>query len=284
MQAVTLIGGAPEFGYPAGVLLDIPEAQYHALPRLSKSLISGYKTPKHLALEMEKPHERKEAFDQGSAFHVMMLEPHLFDEKVAILPSCSRQGAANQATHAKFEAENIDKAWIKAEYRERVNLMRESVISNPECAKYLARGRAEKALFWTDQYGLLWKMRMDWLTELGGEFCIVDLKKTANGADPKDFAKTVGNYKYHWQAYLYREGFFANFGIRPRFVFIAVEDEAPFCSAVYELDEGSLLKAAADIEPIRAELAELIVTQKLERKFWPGYPAVTNTISVPSWA
>ena len=278
-----LIGGAPELGYAAGVLHDIPEAQYHALPRLSKSLISGYKTPKHLALEMRKPHERKEAFDQGSAFHVMLLEPMLFDQKVAILPSCDRKSNANKEVHARFEAENIDKAWIKEEYRERVKSMRLSVMENSECAKYLARGRAEQALFWSDKFGLRWKMRMDWLTEIDGQFFIVDLKKTAKGADPKEFAKTVGGFQYHWQAYLYREGFFANFGVWPRFIFIAVEDAEPFASAVYELDDNSLLKAASDIEPIRAELAPLYLNNVPHDK-WPGYPVITNKISVPAWA
>ena len=69
----------------------------------------------------------------------------------------------------------------------------------------------------------------------------------------------------------------------PRFIFIAVEDDDPFAPAVYELDDNSLLKAASDIEPIRTELAPLYLNNVPHDK-WPGYPAITNKISVPAWA
>lgn len=282
MSNLPLIGGAPELGYAPGVLQEIPEAEYHALPRLSKSLISGYRSPRHLALDMARPHERKEAFDQGTAFHVLNLEPELFFEKVAIRPECDRRSNDNKKIHALFEADNMDKAWITQEYYDSIKTMRAGMLANPEVAKYLlAPGRTEQSLFWADRYGLPWKMRADKVAVIDDQFCLIDLKKTAKGADAKSFAKVIADFQYHWQDYLYKEGWLANFGMVPRFIFIACEDFAPFQAQVFEIDTSGTAAAQAKIEPIREELARL---WPVPREEWPGYPAKTNAISVPVWA
>ena len=276
-----LIGGAPELGYGPGIH-EVPEHTYHReIKRLSKSLISDYLSPRHLLTKMNEPEERKEAFDQGRAFHSFILEPDQFEAKVAIKPGCDKRSNAGKAEHALFEEENATKAWIKQDYRDGLTLMRESVRQCPDCQQYLASGKAEQSLFWTDEYGLKWKMRADWLTAVDGKFVIVDLKKTAKPANEAAFRSTIASFKYHWQAYLYREGFAANFGYLPRFVFIAVEDFAPYGVKVYELDQSWDEAAGRAIEPIRQQLADL---QEVPTEFWPGYPTGIQTISAPAWA
>jgi ATP-dependent exoDNAse (exonuclease V) beta subunit len=276
-----LIGGAPELGYGPGIH-EVDEHTYHReIKRLSKSLISDYLSPMHLLTKMNEPEERKEAFDQGRAFHSFILEPDQFEAKVAIRPECDRRSNAGKAEHALFEEENAAKAWIKADYLEELKAMRSTIQAHPECQKLLAAGKAEQSLFWTDEYGLKWKMRADWLTAVDGKFVIVDLKKTGVGADFKTFQREITNRRYHWQAYLYREGFAANFGYLPRFVFIAVEDFAPNGVAIYELDQSWDEAAGRAIEPIRQQLAEL---QETPPEFWPGYVPQIQTISAPAWA
>lgn len=259
----------------------IPAEEYHATKRLSKSLISDYKSPAHLYLKMNEPQQRKQAFDEGQAFHTFILEPDKFMERVAIKPTCDRRSNENKAIHAKFEADNASKAWITQEYYEGLIPMREAIRNHEVCRDLFASGMPELSFFWTDGFGLEWKMRTDWITPDGDSFIIADLKKTGKGADPETFRKEIANHRYHWQHYIYREGFIANMGKVPRFLFVAVEDTAPYAVNIFELDDTWLEAAGRSIEPIRYQLAEY---KDVPGENWPAYSPVINTINAPAWA
>ncbi len=260
---------------------EIPSAEYHAIKRLSKSLITGFQSPAHLFVKMNEPQQRKQAFDEGQAFHTFILEPDKFEERIAIRPTCQRRSNADKQIHAVFEAENIDKAWITQDYLDGLKPMRDAIRNHPVCRELFKSGYAERSLFWTDELGLGWKMRMDWLTTFEGRFTIADLKKTGKGADPYTFRKEIANFMYHWQDYLYREGFVANVHMEPRFLFVAVEDTAPYAVNIFELDSTWHEAAGRAIEPIRQQLADL---QNVPAENWPAYSPTINTIDAPAWA
>ena len=69
-----------------------------------------------------------------------------------------------------------------------------------------AEGDAEVSGFWLDsEFGIWLRMRMDWLAYVDGIPTIGDLK-TAKSASPREFARSVYDYRYFMQDPHYREG------------------------------------------------------------------------------
>ena len=70
----------------ATIVYDMPAAQYHAIPAVSKSLLGNFsRTAAHgrHALDNQKD---SDALRFGRAFHVLALEPHKFDEECIVKP------------------------------------------------------------------------------------------------------------------------------------------------------------------------------------------------------
>ena len=66
---------------------------------------------------------------------------------------------------------------------------------------------------------------------------------------------------------------------RDRFLFICVEKTAPYCVAVYELDEDSLTLARSGLEKLLVRWAECEAEDH-----WPAYPEGIQSLSLPAWA
>ena len=126
-----------------------------------------------------------------------------------------------------------------------------------------------------DSTGLLMKARADRVTESdSGETVIVDLKTCALGeASPEGFSKAIWNWGYHRQAAYYLDVWGAS-----SFVFLAVEKEAPFASAVYVLDSDAVFIGRRDNE------RDLCTVAECQRSgLWPAYPEHVESILLPHW-
>ena len=64
-----------------------------------------------------------------------------------------------------------------------------------------------------------------------------------------------------------------------RFIFIAVEKEAPYGVCCYELDQQAIDLGNSIIDE---QLRTYIECQELNS--WPCYPSTTQTLSLPAWA
>ncbi len=118
-------------------------------------------------------------------------------------------------------------------------------------------------------------------------FCrgfIVDVKTTASAA-PDEFSRSTWRYGYHRQAAFYLDGCkAAGLDVR-RFVFLAIEKDAPHLVAAYELD-------AMDVElgrtAYRRDLATLAACMEAEARgepdAWPGYGEAIQPLALPRWA
>ena len=96
-------------------------------------------------------------------------------------------------------------------------------------------GAAEVTGMW-NQHGAPCKSRMDYLAGA----TIFDVK-TCRDASPDGFARQIASFSYHLQAAHYSAGYREIVGWDlDRFMFIAVETEAPYMCRLYTLDPRSL--------------------------------------------
>lgn len=200
------------------------------------------KSPAHYLhrYKTETKRERKKHFDIGTAAHTFILEPHLIDTDLAVIPDYapkrptkSQLQAVAPSDKAKlsidfwqhFDNEHAEKAHINTTDLIDVKGMRDAVHTHPAASMLLAEGQAEYIHTWTDKKtGVPMKMRADWLTSKN---IIVDVK-TTDDASPKAFARSAFKWRYDVQAAVYLDGLQLE-----NFVFIAVEKKPPYAVAVY---------------------------------------------------
>ena len=154
-------------------------------------------------------------------------------------------------------------------------MIREMTLSvrGSDAGLMIAGGAAEVSLF-AAQMGVDCKGRLDYVVD----DVIVDLKTTED-ASPAAFARSIANYRYHVQAAHYL-ALASELGMdAKRFVFIAVEKEAPYAIARYELDPADLMLAEADRQK---HLTRLASCQAFDS--WPSYGYEIKTLSLPKWA
>jgi exodeoxyribonuclease VIII len=168
----------------------------------------------------------------GSLFHTMVLEPE--KSNFVAGPDVNKNTKEWKAFKADAEASGqtiIDQATL-----DMLNGMVASVRAHPAANALLSGpGIAEGSCFWHDERsGELCRCRPDkYRQDLG---IIVDLKSTED-ASPKEFARSIANYRYHMQSAYYQDGVEAATGdFIKGFVFVAVEKKAPYAVAVYQLD------------------------------------------------
>lgn len=254
----------------------LPEEAYHADPAISRSFLWTLysKTPAHAVGEERK---KSDAFDLGSAVHMAVLEPNLFQHKVVEGPE-NRRG--NRWKDLQEEAvENGQVLLIEADY-EHCLRMRDAVHRNPTANKAIVGDDAlfEMSAFWQDpETGLMCRVRPDLMRPKLK--LMVDLKTTASASAHK-FQKSIADYGYHVQEGMYRDGWEEATGNTiDGFVFICLEKEPPYACALYELE-------AADVEEGRAIYTKALINYAgcLDKGEFHGYPQTVQKINLPHWA
>ena len=255
------------------VIPDLTNQEYHSGPGVSASTIktAAMRTPLHIT---GKPKAETEAMKLGTMAHMATFEPDLY-----------------MGTYAIFEGDRRTKAG-KAEWE---SIMAEGLIPITEQQHDIAEGIAaaahalpgimeliknesclmEASGYYEDQ-GVYCRFRPDaWHQDHG---IILDLK-TCQDASPRGFANQVAAYGYHIQAAHYLEGAEKILQQDHRFIFIAVEKEAPFAAAAYELDEASLLEGLA-----MRNLGLQAIKTSTKTGVFPGYSPDLQSLTLPRWA
>lgn len=261
----------------SGIIPNIPIEEYHRHGSVSKSQLDKMaKSPAHYLASLTTPRKETPAMRIGSIFHGMVLEPERV--KIAVAPACDKRTKDGKATWESFCIENAGAEIVTAGEGEMLNGMVASVMAHPAARALLnGPGVAEGSAFWHDERsGELCRCRPDFYRQDLG--IIVDLKSTED-ASPKEFARSIANYRYHMQSAYYQDGVEAATGdFIKGFVFVACEKKPPYCTAVYQLDMQGVEAGRIEYKRLLLDLADC----KASGKF-PAYSDRIETISLPTW-
>ena len=258
------------------VILDMPEAEYHAHPALSSTGARRLLRPGCPALfhwERKHPAPATEAMKLGRAAHREVLGVGS-DIVVSDEWTSYRTDAAREWRDAA-EAEGLIPMLASSSAWERVQGMKAALLAHPSYRRLFdpERGDAEVSAFWTDdETGVECRARFDFLPHRqdGQRLIVADYKKTTD-PEPGTFARDAANYGYPMQADWYLRGVRAlGLDPDPAFVFVAQSDKPPYLVSVTYLTSRDLTLAHH-----RNRIALHTFKACTERDEWPGYDAVT---------
>jgi hypothetical protein len=154
--------------------------------------------------------------------------------------------------------------------------MRDSVLAHAGAARLLKDGLAEQTIIWRHESGIECKCRPDFLAEE----VIVEVKTTCD-ASAGAFSRSIASLGYDLQAAFYLAGCRIADNKARKFVFIAVEKDPPYATAVYqasdELVENGRRKYLAALE---------LLKWCKEHDQWPAYQpsGEIELIDLPKWS
>jgi len=262
-----------------GFGIEMSNADYHAHKAISKSkLDAARKSGKHLYdILYGPPREPTAAFDFGTVFHALALPGENADEIAVRMP----QGMDGRTKAGKaFLAEHKGKIILNSTDAYALDQMMLSMREHLFTASFVdgeLKGKAEQSFFCTDsETGLELKARPDYI--LDDYSLILDLKTTID-ASPEGFQRSVANYRYYVQASHYLDVVEMATGTRPQaFLFIAVEKQRPFSTAVYMADQAMIDLGKQHAREDLNNIAQWIADNK-----FPGYSERVEEISLPKW-
>lgn len=249
---------------------DMPAEKYHAVDALSKSMMTKLlKSPAHYKAALEERQEPTKAMQIGTAVHAAVLEPHLYQQLVAVIPpDVDPRTKEGKAWKEQYKSRSI--VLTTPEDLE-IQGIANSVRRHPFWDIIHLDHKIEASIFAEDEEtGLPLKARPDMWVE---DHTLVDIK-TTDDASPDAFVRTITNFGYHIQAahYLAMTG-------AENFIFVAVERKAPYAVGIYRLDAEWVQMGEA-----QRRKAITILHECKAMDNWPAYPTSTVTLSCPRWA
>ncbi|EJU5647708.1 PD-(D/E)XK nuclease-like domain-containing protein [Salmonella enterica] len=263
-----------------GIYYDIPNEAYHAGPGVSKSQLDDIAdTPAIYLWRKNAPvdTEKTKSLDTGTAFHCRVLEPEEFSKRFIIAPEFNRRTSAGKEEEKTFleECARTGRTVLTAEEGRKIELMYQSVMVLP-LGQWLVEsaGYAESSVYWEDpETGILCRCRPD---KIIPEFhWIMDVKTTA---DIQRFRTAYYDYRYHVQDAFYSDGYRAQFGEIPTFVFLVASTTAEcgrYPVEIFMMGEDAKLAGQREYRRNLQTLAECLNNDE-----WPAI----KTLSLPRWA
>ncbi|EKH7682419.1 PD-(D/E)XK nuclease-like domain-containing protein, partial [Salmonella enterica] len=263
-----------------GIYYDIPNEAYHAGPGVSKSQLDDIAdTPAIYLWRKNAPMdtEKTKSLDTGTAFHCRVLEPKEFSKRFIIAPEFNRRTSAGKEEEKTFleECARTGITVLTAEEGRKIELMYQSVMALP-LGQWLVEsaGYAESSVYWEDpETGILCRCRPD---KIIPEFhWIMDVKTTA---DIQRFRTAYYDYRYHVQDAFYSDGYRAQFGEIPTFVFLVASTTTEcgrYPVEIFMMGEDAKLAGQREYRRNLQTLAECLNNDE-----WPAI----KTLSLPRWA
>lgn len=269
----------PVTGEP-GIYFDISNEAYHAGSGVSKSQLDDIAScPAIFQWRKTAPidTEKTKSLDMGTALHCLLLEPDEFADRFIIAPEFNRRSNAGKEEEKAFLEDCADsgKTVMTAKEGRKLELMRESAMAHP-VARWLLEedGHCESSIYWKDhESGLLCRCRPDKIiTKFNW---VADVKTTG---DIRQFKTSYYDYRYHVQDAFYSDGYEAQFGEQPIFVFLVVST-AIECGRypvdIFMMGEDAKQAGRNEYHRNLQTLSGCLSTDE-----WPGI----NTLNLPRWA
>jgi hypothetical protein len=258
-----------------GIYPDMLEADYRASDAVSCSIL------KRFADAPAKAHvsiPNTAAMSAGRLIHSVVLEPHAFYARYAVTDLDRRGTKAWNEEEA--EAASDGRQLLKRDDYDMAQRVRDAVMAHPTAGNLLTSALIpEASVFWRDaETDLLCRSRVDGVNRR--QRLLLDVKTTTD-ASPDEFSRSAAKFRHHWQAAFYRSGITAApGGFQPEaFFFIAVEREAPYLVAVYELSRTAMMQGERDVREALREYAQCKASG-----IWPGYSDGPVLLDLPAWA
>ncbi|EGI4620103.1 TPA: exodeoxyribonuclease VIII [Escherichia coli] len=263
-----------------GIYYGISNENYHAGPGVSKSQLDDIAdTPALYLWRKNAPVDttKTKTLDLGTAFHCRVLEPEEFSNRFIVAPEFNRRTNAGKEEGKAFlmECASTGKTVITAEEGRKIELMYQSVMALP-LGQWLVEsaGHAESSIYWEDpETGILCRCRPD---KIIPEFhWIMDVKTTA---DIQRFKTAYYDYRYHVQDAFYSDGYEAQFGVLPTFVFLVASTTVEcgrYPVEIFMMGEEAKLAGQQEYHRNLRTLADCLNTDE-----WPAI----KTLSLPRWA
>ncbi|MJK43190.1 exonuclease VIII [Salmonella enterica subsp. diarizonae] len=263
-----------------GIYFGVTNEAYHAGPGVSKSQLDDIaNTPAIYLWRKNAPvdTEKTKPLDIGTAFHCYTLEPDEFSNRFIIAPEFNRRTNAGKEEEKAFleSCASSGKTVITAEEGRKLDLMRQSIMALPVGEWLLeSAGYCESSIYWEDpETGLLCRCRPDKIiTEYNW---IVDVKTTA---DIHKFRTAYYDYRYHVQDAFYSDGYKAEFGEIPTFVFLVASTTIEcgrYPVEIFMMGDDAKLAGQREYHRNLQTLAECLNNDE-----WPAI----KTLSLPRWA
>lgn len=263
-----------------GIYSNVSFAAYQKWPAVNQSSLKLLKqTPARARWVMENPSDPSDEVVIGNAAHCLILEPDDFN--LRYLKNIEGDGRRTDIKFARAEiretAEKYGLTVLSHDDFFLVHSWAEAVLKTDKASQLLRESTKELSAIWLDSATKqTCKARLDAWAEQSG--VVIDVKTCAD-ASPAAFARSIWNFGYHNQAAFYRTALRA-LGFSPEHhVFICIEKSAPYCVAVYRLDDAII--NAGELE--NQELLRLWATCARDNN-WPGYPDKVVDIAVPGYA
>ncbi|HDH8661911.1 TPA: exodeoxyribonuclease VIII [Escherichia coli] len=263
-----------------GIYYGISNENYHAGPGVSKSQLDDIAdTPALYLWRKNAPVDttKTKTLDLGTAFHCRVLEPEEFSNRFIVAPEFNRRTNAGKEEEKAFlmECASTGKTVITAEEGRKIELMYQRVMALP-LVQWLVEsaGHAESSIYWEDpETGILCRCRPD---KIIPEFhWIMDVKTTA---DIQRFKTAYYDYRYHVQDAFYSDGYEAQFGVLPTFVFLVASTTVEcgrYPVEIFMMGEEAKLAGQQEYHRNLRTLADCLNTDE-----WPAI----KTLSLPRWA
>ena len=286
---------AIEVGWHEGLTME----EYLAIDAMSASGIEQLrKSPLHFRYYRDNPKPSTPAMELGTALHMALLEPLLFEGQYVTLGQCEAQKRSgfpceNQGKfyrdgqsfcgvrgHDPGEGEDMDPVISVLEEDAMADLvgMALAIQAHPRARTFFTgHGNYELTGVWRDEEtGVLCKIRMD--RDIERSLMIADLKSSRD-ASPEAFRRDASRMGYHRKAAFYRRGCAALGRERNASVLIVPENVTPYPVAVYLLDEDDLTATNREITRHLNRYAMCLADDH-----WPGYGDEMMTLKMPPWA
>lgn len=260
-----------------GIYPDMSNASYHS----DRTAVSASKLKKMLksprlylrSLQGEMP---TASTDLGSAIHAALLERDRFSAQYVVKPTFNRRTRAGKADEAAFIRDHPGCLFISAKDAWIIKNVRESVRDHSSARQLLEQGMAERALFWRDERtGIMCKTKPD----LERKGIIVDVKSTGD-ASKEEFRHAIARFDYDLSSFMQQRGVEQVTGEKKQVVYLVVETEEPFNTAVYVASDAQLESGRVKFEAALDRLQYC-----LESGDWFGYQkkGIPEEIDIAGW-
>lgn len=285
---------------------------------ISPSDLKGLRTPKDFLAKREKPFERKNYFDVGTACHTLVLEPYKFKTEVTYFPEndfpdvkLNKDGSRaltpkNKVAMEEFRGKNENRVVLRQKDFVMIKAMANSVFDYPATKVLLDRKNAhiEKSFYaryiWNNngeferiepaekedkrdsENIMLVRTKSDFVHKT--RLYTLDFKTTVD-ASPGGFSREIAKFELDIQGAMVNDLVGINVGKQyEAFVLLVVEKSPPYQSAMYDVRTQDLYEAQT------VYLRRLnIIRQAMNSGKWAGFEMYADNcyglinMKLPEW-